>query len=41
LCPAAIELRTVTWASGLFVIFFVFVAGPLTSWADRAAASLF
>jgi NADH-quinone oxidoreductase subunit N len=39
--PAAIELRTVTWASGLFVIFFVLVAGPLTTWADRAAASLF
>jgi NADH-quinone oxidoreductase subunit N len=39
--PAAIELRTVTVASGLFVLFFVFVAGPLTGWADRAAASLF
>ena len=39
--PAAIELKTVTAASGLFVIFFVLIAGPLTGWADRAAASLF
>ena len=39
--PPAIELRTVTWASGLFVILFVLVAGPLAGWADRAAASLF
>ncbi|MEM6383676.1 MAG: NADH-quinone oxidoreductase subunit NuoN [Pseudomonadota bacterium] len=39
--PAAIELRTATLASGLFVVFFVLVAGPITAWAGRAAASLF
>ncbi|MBV6658343.1 MAG: NADH-quinone oxidoreductase subunit NuoN [Devosiaceae bacterium] len=39
--PAAIELKTATAAAGTFVIFFVLVAGPITSWAGRAAASLF
>lgn len=39
--PAAIELRTVTTAAGLFVIFFMLIAGPVTGWADKAAASLF
>ena len=39
--PAAIELRTVATASGLFVIGFVLIAGPVADWAGRAAASLF
>ncbi|MGD1886428.1 MAG: NADH-quinone oxidoreductase subunit NuoN [Cohaesibacteraceae bacterium] len=39
--PASVELRTVATASGLFVIGFILIAGPVADWAGRAAASLF
>ncbi|MEO0545935.1 MAG: NADH-quinone oxidoreductase subunit NuoN [Pseudomonadota bacterium] len=39
--PMASELRIVVGASGLFTIFFVLVANPITSWATDAARTFF
>ncbi|MEM1038342.1 MAG: NADH-quinone oxidoreductase subunit NuoN [Pseudomonadota bacterium] len=39
--PMASELRLVVGASGLFTIFFVLVANPITSWATDAARTFF